>query len=164
MLAARSKINRAGSAAKTMLVTAYYSDGLKEGLSLQPVEIKVEQTVGRLTITVDQLLNPPQDLKLYSNIPAGTKRLGGVNLKDGVAYVDLSPEVTRVRGAAAVNNIMASFVYSLTAVPNVKAVQLWVNGRPAMLDGMEWSKPLSKAEMDARNLFKVEPVVKYAGQ
>lgn len=162
ILDGRSRIDRSGGAAKTMLVTAYYSDGLTNGMSLQPVEIKVPHSVGRIAVTVDQILNPPQELKLYSNIPEGTKVLG-VNLKNGVAYVDLSPEVTKVRGSSAVNNIMASFVYSLTAIPDVKAVQLWVNGHPATLDGIEWTKPLSRADMDARGLYKLEPVIKYAG-
>lgn len=161
VLAARSKIDRSAGAAETMLVTVYYSDGLKDGLSLQPVEVKVPRSVSRIKVTAEQIIDAPQDLKLFSNIPAGTKVTA--NLKDGVAIVDLTGEVTSVRGAAAVNNIMASFVYSLTAIPDVKAVQLWVNGKPAMLDGVEWAKPLSRADLEARNLYKVEPVVKYAG-
>lgn len=162
ILTARAKIDRSEGAAKTMLVTAYYSDGLKNGMSLQPVEIKAAHSVARIKVTAEQVVNPPQDLKLYSNVPAGTKVLS-VNLKQGVAIVDLSPEVAKVTGSGAVNNIMASFVYSLTAIPDVKAVQLWVNGRPALLDGLEWSKPLSRADLDGRNLYKVEPVIKYTG-
>lgn len=159
----RSKIDRSGGAAKSMLLTLYYADGLKNATSLQPVEIKVELSAGRIRSTVEQILTPPQDLSLYSGIPAGTKiGKGGVNLKDGVAIVDLSPEVLSVRGSAAVTNITASLVYSLTAIPDVKAVQLWVNGQPAMLDGMEWSKPLSRADLDGRNWYKVEPVIKYS--
>ncbi|MFZ5827591.1 MAG: GerMN domain-containing protein [Bacillota bacterium] len=161
-LAGRAKINRSEGAAKSMLVTAYYADGLKNVMSLQPVEIKVARSVARIKATAEQVINAPQDLKLYSSVPAGTKVLG-VNLKNGVAIVDLSPEAAKVRGSAAVNNIMASFVYSLTAIPDVKSVQLWVNGRPALLDGFEWSKPLSRADLEGRNLFKVEPVIKYAG-
>ncbi|MFZ5815705.1 MAG: GerMN domain-containing protein [Bacillota bacterium] len=160
--AARSRIDRSAGAAKSMLVTVYYSDGLTGGMSLQPVEINVPRTVATLKETVSQILNPPQELKLYSNVPSGT-RLLGVNLKDGVAIVDLSAELESVRGTEAVNNIMASFVYSLTAIKDVQAVQLWVNGRPAQLDGREWSKPLTRADMDARNYYRVEPVIKYSG-
>lgn len=162
ILTARAKIDRSEGASKTILVTAYYSDGLKNGMSLQPVEMKVAHSVARIKVTAEQVVHPPQELKLYSNVPAGTKVLG-VNLKDGVAIIDLSPEVAQVRGSAAVNSIMASFVYSLTAIPDVKAVQLWVNGRPALLDGYEWSAPVSRVDLEGRNLFKVEPLVKYAG-
>jgi spore germination protein GerM len=56
----------------------------------------------------------------------------------------------------------ASFVYSLTEVANVKAVQLWVNGRPAVLHGMEWAKPISRADIQAQSAFKIDQVVKYA--
>lgn len=159
--AARAKIDRSGGAARTMLVTVYYSDGLTGGQSLQPVEIKVPHSLSRIKVTAEQIINAPEHLELYSHVPAGTTVTA--NIKDGVAIVDLSGEVLKVRGAAAVNNIMASFVYSLTAIPDVKAVQLWVNGEPAVLDGFEWSKPLTRADVEARNLYTVEPVIKYGG-
>lgn len=162
LLAARARIDRSGGAASSMLVTVYYADGLKNGLSMQPVQVKVAQDLGRIRVTAEQILNAPNDLQLVSNTPSGTQVLG-TNLKDGVAIVDLSGEVTAVRGSAAVNNMTASFVYSLTSIPNVNAVQLRVNGKPALLDGFEWSKPLTRAEIDARNLYKVEPVITYSG-
>lgn len=161
-LAARSKIDRSAGAAKSMLVTVYYADGLKNGLSLQPVEIKVASSVSRIKVTAEQIINAPQDLKLHSNVPAGTKVLG-VNLKDGVAIVDLSAEAGNVQGSGAANDMIASFVYSMTAIPDVKAVQLRIEGKPATLHGIDWSKPLSRAELEGRNLFKVEPVLKYSG-
>lgn len=158
----RSQIDRSGGAAETMRMTVYYADGLTGGLSLQPVEIKVKRSLSPVKETVEQLLNAPTALDLYSNFPAGTHSLG-VNLKDGVAIVDLSPEAAEVRGTASVNTIMASLVYSLTEIPGVEAVQLWVNGSPAVLDGIDWSRPLTREDLEARNLFHVEPVITYSG-
>jgi len=164
--AARAKIDRSGGAAETMMATLYFSDGLKNGMSLQPVEVKLERTVGRLRETVEQLLNPPQDLKLYNSVPAGTKiGKAAVNFDKatGVATVDLTAEAATIKGSAAVNEMLASFVYSLTEIPDVKSVQLWVEGKPAVLDGYEWSKPLSRSDLDSRTGFAVEPVIKYSG-
>lgn len=162
VVAARARIDRSGGAAKSMLVTVYYSDGLKNGESLQPVEMKVEHSVGRIKLTTEQILNPPQDLKLHSNVPKGTTILG-VNFKNGVAIVDLSPEAANVKGTAAATNMIASFVYSLTDIPDVESVQLWINGQPASLHGIDWSEPLSRADVESRNWFKVEPAIEYSG-
>lgn len=145
-----------------MLVTVYYADGLTGGMSLQPVEMKIPRSTTPIKDTVEQLLNPPASLDLYSEFPAGTHPLG-FNLANGVATVDLSPEMAQVQGTAAANTIMASLVYSLTEIPGVEAVQLWVNGSPAVLHGVEWAEPLTRADMDARNLFHVESVIPYSG-
>jgi len=79
-----------------------------------------------------------------------------------VATIEVSPEVETVQGSAAAVNIMASFVYTLTSLPNVKAVQLTVGNRPAMLHEIEWTKPITRAEMDAKAYYKVEPVIHFS--
>lgn len=159
----RAKIDRSNGAKDTMLLTVFYGDGLKNGESLQPVQVRIPATAALIRATVDQLLVSPGELKLYSNIPAGTK-VRGVNMdaKTGVATVDLSAEGGTVQGSTAAHTMMASLVYSLTSLKDVKAVQLWIMGKPAMLHGIEWSKPISRADMDARAYFKVEPLIKYA--
>lgn len=163
ILQKRRRLDRSGGAAKTMLTTVYYADGLKENASLQPVEVRIPLTTSIVLAISEQVVAAPADLKLYSNVPAGTK-VKSVNLdrKTGVATVDLSPEAAGVQGSEAAQNMRASFVYSLTELKDVKAVQLWVNGRPAMLHGIEWSEPLTRAKLEERSTYKIEPVVKFA--
>jgi hypothetical protein len=161
-LVARGQIDRSGGASETMLITAYFADGLEQGLSLQPVEIKVPFDLARIKVTASHLVNAPQELSLYSSVPPGTQVLE-TNLKDGVAIVNLSAALEEVRGTAAVNNIRASFVYSLTSIPNVEAVQLWTEGRPAVLDGYEWSRPVTRAEIESEGLYTVHDLIPYTG-
>lgn len=143
-----------------MLVTIYYADSLKDGLSLQPVQVRVPRSLSRIMLTAEQVVNPPIALGLHSNIPVGTA-VRSVNLTEGVATVDLTPEVERVEGSGAAINIMASFVYSLTEIEGVDAVQLWVNGFPATLSGIDWSQPMTRADIAQRNSYLVEPVIEY---
>jgi hypothetical protein len=156
----RSRIDRSGGAAESMLVTVYYSDSLKNGLSLQPVEIQVPRSLSRIMMTAEQVVNPPIGLGLHSNVPDGTV-VKSVNLSEGVATVDLTPEVETAEGSGAAINIMASFVFSLTEIEGVDAVRLWVNGYPATLPGIDWSQPITRAEIEQRNSYVVEPVIEY---
>lgn len=161
LLDKRTHIDRSAGAAKTALVTVYYADGLKQADTLQPVEVRIEQTTSLIKRTAELVVGAPEDLKLYSGVPVGTKVLSAdYNSTTGVATVDLSAELAKAQSGD-VAKIKAAFVYSLTKVANVKAVQLWVNGRPAMLHQQEWSKPITPAELDAQNLFKTEPVLRF---
>lgn len=164
ILADRAHIDRSAGA-KPMLVTVYYADGLKNGDTLVPVQVQVPLTVSTVRTAAEQVVRAPENLKLYSNVPAGTK-VQDVNFKPdtGVATVDLSGEAANVQGTAAAQSMMASFVYTLTELPNVKAVQLWVNGRPAVLHGIEWSKPLSRQDLQAQNPLRIDPVVKFVAR
>ncbi|MDF2627728.1 MAG: hypothetical protein K0R39_1559 [Symbiobacteriaceae bacterium] len=159
--AKRSHIDRSGGAAKTALLTIYYADGLKAADTLQPVEVLVEQTPSQIKRLSELIVAAPEDLKLFSGVPAGTKVLSvNFNSATGVATVDLSPELAKTQ-AGDLAKIKASFVYSLTRIPGVKSVQLWMNGRPAVLHQQEWSQPISAAEVDGQKLFTVAPVLKF---
>lgn len=161
MVAKRSQIDRSGGAAKTSLLTIYYADGLKAADTLQPVQVRVEQTPSQIRRVSELIVEAPEELKLFSGVPAGTKVLSvNFNSTTGVATVDLSAELAKTQ-AGDVAKIKAAFVYSLTQIPGVKSAQLWVNGRPAMLHEQEWSKPLTPADVDALKAFAVEPVLKF---
>jgi len=160
--ASRGQIDRSGGASETMLVTAYFADGLQQGPSLQPVQIKVPFDLAVIKATARQIVDPPEQLSLFSSVPPGTQVLE-TNLKDGVAIVNLSAALEEVQGTAAVNNIRASFVYSLTSIPGVEAVQLWTEGRPAVLDGYEWSRPVTRAEIESEGLYAVQDLIPYSG-
>jgi spore germination protein GerM len=160
---ARRHIDRSAGTSETMLMTVYYADGLKNAESLQPVEMRLQKNPGTVRAAAEQVLYAPVDYKLYSSVPDGTKiRSVDFNQATGVATVEVSPELETVQGSAAAANIMASFVYTLTALPEVKAVQLMVGNRPALLHEIEWTKPITRAEMDAKAYFMVEPVIKFS--
>lgn len=158
----RSAIDRSGGAAETMRITVYYVDFDANMEALQPVEIQVPFSITPIKDSVEHLLHPPEELGLFSEFPPGTAPIG-FNLEGGVAVVDLSPEVEGVRGETAVNAVVATLVYTLTEIPGVEAVQLWANGEPAVLDGFEWSTPLTRADVEAWQRFRVEPVIPYSG-
>lgn len=143
-----------------MKITVYYADGLKNGEALQPVEVLVPKSAAVAKTVAENVLNAPTDLKLFSNVPAGTKVLGA-EIKDGVLTLDLSAEATTITGSASVQTMQAALVYSLTAVSGVQKVMVKVGGKTALFDQMEWSQPVSKADMDARNWFTIAPVIKY---
>jgi spore germination protein GerM len=160
ILAQRSQIDRSAGAKETMLVTVYYADGLKSSDTLAPVQVKVSQSRGIIQTAAEQVVNAPENLKLYSNVPPGTV-VRSVDLRDGVAYIDLSAEANQVQGTAAAETMRAAFVYTLTEIKGVNAVQLQVLGHPAMLHGIEWSKPVTRADIQAHTPVQVAPVVKY---
>jgi spore germination protein GerM len=164
VLSGRTHLDRSGGAVNTMPIVVYYTDLAKKG-TLQPVQVLVPHTAQKIQATVEQLLNTPQNLKLSNWLPPGT-RVQSVNMdsKTGVATVDLSPEAQQVQTTDAANGIIGTFVYSLTELQGVKAVQVWVNGRPAVLHGQTWTKPLSRTDMQARNLFQVAPVIKFVAK
>lgn len=157
----RAQIDRAAGAQQTMLLPIYYSDGLVTTDALQPVEVRVPFSTAQIKVAAEQLLLAPQELKLFNGIPAGTKVLSvDYNSKTGVATVDMSAELRQVQ-AGDVARVRAEFVYTLTRVPGVKAVQLWILGHPAMLHQWEWSKPLGEADVAPQSPFKLQPLIKF---
>jgi hypothetical protein len=167
LVTGRSRIDRSGGAAQTMLLKLYYQDGLKEADTLVPVEVQVPFSTSQVRLVAEQIVNAPENLKLFSSVPAGTQ-VKSVNFDrtTGVATVDLSPEAANVQGTAAAMNMKASFVYSLTELKDVKAVQLWINGRPAELHGMGWSQPVTRADMEALGGYGyvIAPVVSFTAK
>lgn len=159
--AAWTHVDRAGGATEAMLQTLYWLDG-RTGDRLQPIEVRVPKTTGTAKATVEQLLNPPKELQLESGFPAGTK-LNDVRLVGDVLTVDLTSEVESVQGSAGANAITATLVYSLTELPGVGSVRLTANGLPAVLHGKEWTAPITRADLTARNLFPVENVIRFDG-
>jgi spore germination protein GerM len=145
-----------------MLQTLYWVDG-RNGARLEPIEVRLPKTTGKARAVVEQLLNPPKDLKLESGFPAGTK-VNDVRLKGTEVTVDLTTEVESVQGSAGANSIMATLVYSLTEVPGVGSVRLTANGLPAVLHGIEWTDPITREQLRARNLFPVDNVIRFDGQ
>lgn len=126
-----------------------------DSFQLEPVFRLIEFTDSPLTATLEQLINGPlaTELKnsptLISAIPSGTK-IRSVNLKNGIAFVDLNTEF--VFNPIAKEGLSASvkqIVRTATAFPTVHAVQFLINGtvrKYLSSEGIEIDHPLSEAD------------------
>lgn len=163
LLQARQRIDRSNGAAETMKVTVYYVDGTSNAGVLQPVEILVPKTISMAGTVLEQLLNPPVALKLYSGIPPGTRPVhGGVNLRDGVLTVDLSKDLYEGTGGSAwAAEVSYALVWSMTEIRGVTGVLLRVDGRPAQLEGLVWDKPITREQLAQESYFRLAPPIEY---
>lgn len=106
----------------------------EDGLRLEPVDREVDAASGTLEqarLLVEAQLQPAP-APLLSVIPVGTTLRGIYLAPDGVAFVDLSGEVSRAHGGGSLDEIFT--VYSVVNtvagnLPAVKAVQILVDGR-----------------------------------
>lgn len=113
----------------TMKVTLWFS----YGSYMVPVTRFIPRTVSAIKAVVGELIKGPQGLPgLSRTIPQGTKLLG-VNLKEGTAYVDFSPELkTKHWGGSAAERITVdSIVLTVTEFPTVNRVQILISGKKA---------------------------------
>jgi hypothetical protein len=107
-----------------------------DGLRLQAVEREVdysEAAAQQVQHLVAALLEPAPE-PLISVIPAGTALRNVFLSPDGIAFVDLSPEVSRAHAGGSLDEIFTvySIVNTITEnLPAVKAVQILVDGREA---------------------------------
>ena len=70
-------------------------------------------------------------------------------MRDSVATVDLGRVFESGGGATAVRIRLAQLVYTLTRVPGVRSVRLWLDGGPAEVfsgEGLDISQPLTRAD------------------
>jgi germination protein M len=98
-----------------------------------PAHRSVPQTEAVGTAALEALLAGPTaeetDLGLSSTIPLGTKVLG-LNVDDGVATVDLSPEFEPLRDEASIAASLAQITFTLTQFSTVEHVWVAVQGEP----------------------------------
>ncbi len=157
-MAARQRLDRS-EGREAMPVTVYFVDGYSGDTALQPVTLQVPHSQAVLRAAVNQLLQPPEYLKLSSGIPAGT-RVYDVSLQGGVATVNLSEQLYTRSGSTWANTVTYCLVYTLTEFDQVERVQLLVAGKPAVLEGREWSRPIGRADLKNRGDFTVLPVLR----
>lgn len=161
----RQRLDRSGGVRPAVVVTAYFVDTLSPDTVLQPVEVLVPHSMTPLRTLVELLLAPPEHLHLTSGIPPGTRLYReGLNLQpDGSLVVDLTAELYHGSGSAWANAVTHTLVYTLTEHPGVNAVLLRVEGEPAELEGRVWDRPLTRQELAERQLYRVEPVIRFEG-
>lgn len=122
-----------------------------DGVSLQGVESEVElgdTTRNQARHLLDALLTTPQ-VPLVSAIPAGTRLRSLYLTPSGIAYVDLSGEVSSKHSGGVLQELLTvySVVNTLTDnLPAVTSVQLLVDGRETdtLAGHVDLRQPLSK--------------------
>lgn len=103
-----------------------------------------------LTQAISELLTGPspneRQLGDVSAIPPGT-RLHGARIEGDVAIVDLSEEIESGGGSASVRARIYQIVYTGTAIPGIRFVQITINGerREALAgEGLIIGEPLER--------------------
>ena len=97
------------------------------------------------------LLAGPAEPGDATEAPPGT-RLLGLNVRDGTATVDLSPDLQQAEGDPAIPLLLAQLVDTLTQFPAVQRVALEVAGQPLTTlagDGLVVPPLLDRATSDA---------------
>lgn len=99
---------------------------------------------------IQHLINvkPASDLAYEDYLPEGTKLLG-IEVKDGIAYVNFSKEVSKkTMGSYEATMFIGSIVNSLTELPEIKAVQILIEGKKKVMycGVLDIEEPLQRNE------------------
>ena len=113
-------------------VTSFGVYFLREG-KVAPAYRTVPQTEAVGTAALEALLAGPTadetSLGLTSTVPVGTE-LEGLDVKDGIATVDLSPEFGPLRDPVEVAENLAQITFTLTQFSTIQRVWVAVQGEP----------------------------------
>jgi spore germination protein GerM len=121
-------------AAGTRKVHLYFANRKGRFLQAEERKIQAKDTVSAIDAIVSALLEGPEDAKLVSTIPAGSKLLHTFITDDGTAYVDFNPELSLLHpgGVTAERLTIFAIVNSLVLnLDSVERVQLLLEGKPA---------------------------------
>ncbi|MDB5083777.1 MAG: hypothetical protein JWN30_663 [Bacilli bacterium] len=126
----------------------YFADGNGYVVPIVSTLTKADQVAGQALDLLTQGGAGEQMLAgtgLYTVIPKGTQH--SLNIKDGLATVDLSKEVLQYKTAKEEQDIVQSIVWSLTEFPTVKQVQFEIGGQilAALPQGTPIGSPISRA-------------------
>lgn len=113
-------------------VSLYFPDAQRRYLLAQSISISKEESRNKPAFILSQLLAQSD----ISCIPAGTQLLS-VTVKNGICTVDLSSEFIQKGFGDFASERMAvySIVNSLTELPEISTVDLWVSGAPLESSG-----------------------------
>ena len=108
-----------------------------------------------LALPLYRVVQGPSAFEQYvgfgSVVPAGTE-LRSASVEDGLARLDLTSEFTAGDGTESMCMRVGQLVYTATALPNVDAVEVALEGQPvATLDGggLAVAGPLTRDDWDA---------------
>lgn len=113
------------------MLTLYYPDAQRRYLVRETLSVKAMDSADKPAYILSQLLAGRERGQLTSCIPAGTKLLD-ISVENGVCTVDLSSEFQNdlEHSFAAERMAVYSIVNSLTELPEITTVDLWVAGAP----------------------------------
>ena len=118
----------------TRKVHLYFADRKGNYLQAEERKILAEDTISAIEAIIAALLEGPDDPKLVSTIPDGSRLLHIFVTDDGTAYLDFSSELSRLHpgGITAERLTLYSIVNSLVLnLEKVERVQLLFEGKPA---------------------------------
>jgi spore germination protein GerM len=133
-------------ATKKMNIKVYYPD--EQGMKLIAVKrtIKADDSA-KYTEAVKSLLQGPKDKGQIAVIPKQTK-LKGVKVKGDIAYVDFSQDLVKkfTGGSTGEEMLVGSVVNTLTEFPEIKKVQILVEGKEieTLAGHMDLSNPIGR--------------------
>lgn len=138
----RENINLAGKLddEKSKVVVYYKGNNLEEDYEyFVPVTIPTLAPVPNIYTALETLFDgPPSDLGLSSDIPQGTS-FHGVDIKEGVAYVDVSFDYDNPPNEDEVfNNMMKNIGLTLGEFDDIEKVELLLDGKSLEEAGMDF--------------------------
>ena len=114
----------------------------------------IDKTQGVGAAAVRLLLEGPNGVEqkggMTSAIPEGTALLG-VNIKNGIATVDLSKEYSSGGGSLSMMTRLAQVVFTLTQFPTVEGVNFMLDGKPIDVlggEGIIIDHPMTRADYE----------------
>lgn len=120
--------------ATTRKVHLYFANRKGPYLQAEQRKIQAQDTSSAIEAIISALLEGPDDSKLVSTIPAGSRLLHTFVTGDGTAYLDFSSELSRLHpgGVTAEGLTLYAIVNSLVLnLDEVERVQLLFEGKPA---------------------------------
>lgn len=110
-------------------IKVYYPDN--QGLKLIAVKrtVKIEDT-DKYKAAITSLMSGTKDSSQTNIIPKQTK-LNSIAVKDGIAYVDFNDALVKkfTGGSTGEEMLVGSIVNTLTEFPEIKKVQILINGK-----------------------------------
>jgi spore germination protein GerM len=118
----------------TRKVHLYFADRKGNYLQAEERKIVAEDTISAIEAIITALFEGPDNPKLVSTIPAGSRLLHIFVTDDGTAYLDFASELSRLHpgGVTAERLTLYAIVNSLVLnLEQVERVQLLFEGKPA---------------------------------
>ncbi len=108
--------------------TLTYYKAADDGLHILPVQITVKAGDRTAKTAITEMIRTDRNSK-YPLLPAGVS-LKNVHIEDGTATVNFTKELNQLKGETSESLFVAMVVDTLTEFPNIKRVEIRVEGQP----------------------------------